>query len=126
VVPVIQPSAIRVFGNATGIGALTGAGLGTVLGTCLAPGVGTLAGLFFGVVYGLPFGLVNGVALAAVSRRRPGATATALTGFVVSGALGVMVWWQFWPGSITTVPAGLFFAAVGGMVAPRAVDPNGG
>ena len=120
------PSALRVFGHATGIGVITGAGFGAALGTLVAPLFGTLIGLCFGLFYGLFFGLANGVALAVVSRWRPGSGAAVVTGALVSGALALAVLLQFWPGGPAIAAAALMFAVLGGSVAPRAVDPSGG
>jgi len=114
-------SAVDVFGRATGIGVLTGAALGAAIGTCVLPLIGTLIGTCVGLFFGLPFGLVNGFALAAVSRRQPGAAAATVTGALVSGALAVVAWTLLWSVNELTVPAAVFFAVLGAMQAPRAV-----
>ena len=120
-------SAARVFGRATGIGVIAGAGMGAAIGTCVAPLIGTLVGTCIGLFFGLPFGVANGFALAAVSRCWPGPAAAAVTGGLVSGVLGAVTWSLFWPRSITTLPAAVFFAVLGAMHAPRAVaDPRCG
>jgi len=113
--------AARVFGRAIGIGVVTGAALGALVGTCLLPLIGTVFGTLVGLFYGLWFGVANGVALAAVSRCRPGLGAAALTGGLVSGVVGVVAWSLLSPGSIATLPVAVFFAGLGAVLAPRAV-----
>lgn len=114
----------RVFYRTLRIGTLTGVGIGAAVGTLIAPIVGTAIGAIWGLLLGPVFGLTNGVALAALTRCRPGRGTAALAAAAMSASTGGALW--LWlvpsePGGALGFAAPMF-AIVGALAAPPAVS----